>query len=90
MQYYNLDINYIRGATNKIADCISRLTRNIREAEHVKIAEPMLATVAKSAKKYTRQVQCSDPWVIQLGAAAMQDKDYLAMVHNIENGVTAK
>ena len=50
----------------------------------------MLATVAKSAKKYNRQVQCGDQWVIQLGDAAMQDQDYLAMVHNIENEVTAK
>ena len=50
----------------------------------------MLATVAKSAKNYTRQVQCGDPWVIQLADAAMQDQDYLAMVHSIENGVPAK
>ena len=43
----------------------------------------MLATVAKSAKNYTRQVQCGNPWIIQLGDAAMQDQDYLAMIHNI-------
>ena len=67
-----------------------RLTRNIREAAHVKIAQPMLATVNKSANNYTRQVQCGDPWVIQLGYTALQDQDYLAMVHCIRNGVPAK
>ena len=38
IMYYNLDISYIKGVTNKIAICLSRLTHNKREAQHFPIA----------------------------------------------------
>ena len=56
MMYYNLDISYIKGVTNKIADCLSRITRNTREAQDFQITEPWLASMAKSAKQYVRQM----------------------------------
>ena len=87
MMYYNLDISYIKGVTNKIADCLSRLTRNIREAQHFPIAEPRLASMAKSAKQYVRQIQAGDPWVIQLAESAMRDTNYISMIHHLENGI---
>ena len=61
LQYYNLDITHISGINNKIADCISRLTRSIREAPHFPLSELRLASVAKSARDYAAQVETSDP-----------------------------
>ena len=78
----------LRCSNNKIADCLSRLTSNIRKAPYYPISEPRLSSVAKSAKAFQTQMETSDPWVLQLGEAATNDLEYVNMRHNIENGVT--
>ena len=40
---YNLVFYHIAGEKNAIADCMSRLTRRIREAEHFLLTDPILA-----------------------------------------------
>ena len=43
MMGYNFKFHHISGKKNEIADCFSRLTRRIREAEHFCLEEPILA-----------------------------------------------
>ena len=54
MMCFNLVFHHIPGEKNQIADCMSRLTRRIREAEHFTLNDPILAdysTVKKIAYK---------------------------------------
>ena len=84
---FNLVFYHIPGVKNEIADCLSRLTRRIQEAEHFSLNEPMLgsyATVKKVAIK--SPVECDDPWVQDLAVSAMTDADYMVMVSHIELG----
>merc|ERR1711888_133331 len=84
---YNLVFHHISGETNTIADCLSRLTRRIRETEHFPLSEPILGSYAK-IKKITNKskVQADDPWVEKLADAAMTDPKYVAMIAHVENG----
>ena len=51
MMTFNLVFHHIPGVKNEIADCLSRLTRRIREAEHFSLNEPMLGSYA-TVKKF--------------------------------------
>ena len=50
MMCLNLKFHHIAGTTNAIADCLSRLTRKIREAEHFPLSDPILADYAAVKK----------------------------------------
>ena len=43
---YRFTFHHIPGKSNRIADCLSRLTRQIRETEHFELAYPVLADLA--------------------------------------------
>ena len=43
MAGYNFTFHHIGAEENRIADCLSRLTRNIREAEHFSLGDTRLA-----------------------------------------------
>ena len=82
---FNLVFQHIAGEKNTIADCMSRLTRRIREAEHFTLNDPILAdysTVNKIA--YKSKLETEDPWVEKLAVSAMADPEYVAMVAHIE------
>ena len=54
MMCFNFKFHHIPGKSNTIADCFSRLTHRIREAEHFSISEPILtdhATIKKVGRK---------------------------------------
>merc|ERR1712215_415737 len=56
---YRFTFHHIPGKSNKIADCLSRLTRQIRETEHFELADPVLAdhaVIKKIAVKSDIQV----------------------------------
>ena len=87
MMCFNLVFHHIPGEKNQIADCMSRLTRRIREAEHFPLSDPILAdytTVNKIA--YKSEIETDDPWVKKLAIAAMSDPEYVAMIAHIELG----
>ena len=64
---YNLVFHHIPGEKNKIADCLSRLTRRIREAEHFALSDPILGNYAKINKiAHKSKVKTDDPWVEKL------------------------
>ena len=70
---------------NSTADCFSRLTRRIREAEHFSISEPILAdhaTIKKIGSKTKLQVE--DPWVEKLAKSAMLDINYNIMIQYLQ------
>ena len=79
---------------NKIADCLSRLTRNIKEAEHFSLGDTRLADEEKVERqlkkvklaKSSNKLMEDDQWVEHLGNVAMSDEDYLSMIHHIEAG----
>lgn len=84
---YNLVFHHIPGVTNKIADCLSRLTRRIREAEHFPLSDPILGNYTRINKiAYKSNVETDDPWVEKLAIAAMSDPEYVTMIAHIENG----
>ena len=86
MQCYNQKFTHIQGTKNAIADCLSRLTRQIREAQHIPLADPILADRAKSIKGDKKQIEQDDPWVQRIATTAMRDPDYLTMVHYMDAG----
>merc|ERR1712055_551377 len=84
---YNLKFHHIPGKSNEIADCFSRMTRRIREVEHIEVDEPILAdhaTIKKVGRK--SNVQIEDPWVERLANVASRDIKYQIMVQQIEMG----
>ena len=87
---YNFVFHHVSAENNKIADCLSRLTRQIKEAEHFSLGDTRLGDhrkveAIKSIKK-SNQFTEDDLWVEHLGNVAMSDKDYLTMIHHIEAG----
>ena len=86
---FNFRFHHIPGTDNKIADCLSRLTRTIREAEHFSLTDPILADYSKVKKiAYKSKIETDDQWVEQLAKSAMVDTDYLAMIQHIELGTS--
>ena len=82
---YNFKFHHIPGKSNKIADCFSRLTRQIRETEHFEIAEPILADHATIKRIGIKSdVQIEDPWVKKLAKSASVDFKYNLMVQHLE------
>merc|ERR1712215_469870 len=68
---YNFRFHHIPGKTNQIADCFSRLTRQIRETEHFEIGDPILADHAMIKKISVKSdVKIDDPWVEKLAKSA--------------------
>ena len=73
----------------------SRLTRNIREAEHFSLAdeehfrladEEKVEQLKKVKSVKTSKIEEDDEWVEYLGNVAMTDADYLRMIHHLEAG----
>ena len=88
MANYNFKFTHIKGTSNSIADCMSRLTRCIREVPHYPLADPTLVTRAKTVKGSQEQIQRGDPWIQRLAEAGMKDMESLSMIHSIEAGTT--
>ena len=81
MMCFNLEFHHIAGEKNAIADCMSRLTRKIREAKHFLLTDPILADYAVVKKiAYKSKIETEDPWVEKLATAAMADPEYVAMI----------
>ena len=91
---YNFIYHPVGAENNKITDCLSRLTRNIKEAEHFSLGDTRLAVdeqvefQLKKVKliKSSNKLMEDDQWVEHLGNVAMSDNDYLSMIHHIEAG----
>ena len=86
---------YVSAERNEIADCFSRLTQEIKEAEHFEVCDSVFANhkLIKKIKKVRtskKATQEDDPWVEHLGIVAMTDQDYVNMIHNIESGTDFK
>merc|ERR1711888_277460 len=94
MEGYNFIFHHIGAENNKIADCLSRLTRNIREPEHFSLGDTRLADEEKIERqlkkvklvKSSNKMMEDDQWVEHLGNVAMSDEDYLTMIHHLEAG----
>ena len=82
---YNFRFHHIPGKTNQIADCFSRLTRQIRETEHFEIGDPILADHAMIKKISVKSdVEIDDPWVEKLAKSASSDFKYQIMIQHLE------
>ena len=46
--------------------------------------------VVKKLKGYKDNIETDDPWVQRLATAAMEDTDYITMIHHIETGTKTK
>merc|ERR1712030_103564 len=99
LMVFNMTFHHVPGEKNTIVDCFSRLTREIKEAQHyslcdmVKLSES--ATRLQSEGKTGFSVKAikhghsnrpteDDPWVEYLGEVAMTDSEYITMVHHLE------
>ena len=87
---FNFKFHYVPAEENKILDCFSRLTREIRKAEHFEVSDSVLAdhSLINKIKKVSlkENAQEDDPWVEPLGKVAMTDPDYINMIHHVEVG----
>ena len=87
MMVYNFKFHHISGKRNEVADCLSRLARRIREAEHFSISEPIQADHATMKKIGVKtKFQAEDPWVEKLAKSAMLDTNYNIMIQHLETG----
>ena len=89
---YNFVFHHAPAESNQIVDCLSRLTREIKGAEHFSLCDAVLAdhkkieARIKTIKASKEPTQEDDPWVEYLGKVAMSFTDYKTMVHHIEAG----
>ena len=105
LMVFNMTFHHVPGEKHNIVDCFSRLTREIREAQHYSLCDTI--KLSDSAAKLHQQGQTGfsvkaikrgtttrpiedDPWVDFLGEVAMGDNEYLTMVHHIEAGTDIK
>ena len=89
MAGYSFTFHHIGAEENRIADCLSRLTGNIREAddEDFRLADEEKVEQLKKVKSVkTSKIEEDDEWVEYLGNVAMTDADYLSMIHHLEAG----
>ena len=92
LMMYNFVFHHVPTESNQIVDCLSRLTREIQEAEHFSLCDALLVdhkkieARVKTIRAQSEPTQEEDPWVEYLGKVAMTDKDYITMVHHIEAG----
>ena len=88
---YNFVFHHVLAESNQIVDCLSRLTREIKEAEQFSLCDAVLGD-HKKIEARIKTIKASnaptedDPWVEYLGKVAMTDKDYITMVHHTEAG----
>merc|ERR1711895_337468 len=85
LMLFNFRFHHIKGKSNRIADCFSRLTRQIRETEHFELGDPILADhsiIKKIAVK--SEIEVDDPWIEKLATSAMSDLDYKVMIQHLE------
>ena len=92
---YTFKFHYVPAEKKQDRGLFSRLTREIREAEHFEVCDSVLADhkLIKKIKKIRtskKAIQEDDPWVEHLGIVAMTDQDYVNMIHNIESGTDFK
>merc|ERR1712002_569288 len=95
----------VPGEKNTIVDCFSRLTREIKEAQHYSLCDTIkLSDTAarlhsqgktgfsvKAIKRGTTiRPREDDPWVDYLGEVAMSNNEYITMVHHLEAGTDIK
>ena len=105
LMIYNLVFHHVAGENNTIVDCFSRLTREIKEAQHYSLCDTI--KLSESAARLQSEGKTGfsvkaikhgnsnkpteeDPWVEFLGEVAMSDSDYLTMVHHLEAGTDIK
>ena len=82
---FNFKFHHIPGVENKIADCLSRLTRKICATEHFSLSEPTLGNYYKVKRiSNSSPVECDDPWVQELAVMACNDASCMNMVSHIE------
>jgi len=104
LMVYNFVFHHVAGEDNTIVDCFSRLTREIKEAQHYSLCYTLKlgdrsADQSKAGIKNGSSVKAirnsnkpteDDPWVEFLGEVAMTDSDYITMVHHLEAGTEIK
>ena len=88
---YNFVFHHVPAENNHIGDCFSRLTREIKEAEHFCLCDTILRDHKKieariKSIKNSNTLTEDDMLVEHLGNVAMSDRDYITMVHHIEAG----
>ena len=91
LMVYNFVFHHVPAENNQIVDCFSRLTREIKEAEHYSLCDTVLADHDKIEAKIKTIKNSNAPteddlWVEHLGNVAMSDRDYITMVHHLEAG----
>merc|ERR1711895_176906 len=82
---FNFRFHHIPGKSNKIANCFSRLTRQIRETENFELEDPILADhslIKKIAVK--SEVEIDDTWVEKLATSASSDFHYKIVIQHLE------
>ena len=87
LMIYNFVFHHVPAENNQIVDCFSRLTREIKEAEHYSLCDNVLADHDKirvKTIKNSNEPTEDDIWVEHLGNVAMSDRDYITMVHHLE------
>ena len=85
LMVFNFKFHHIPGVENKIADCLSRLTRRIRATEHFSLSEPTLGNYYKVKRiSNSSPVECDDPWVQDLAVIASNAASYMNMVSHIK------
>merc|ERR1711888_416751 len=102
---YNFVFHHVAGEDNTIVDCFSRITREIKEAQHYSLCDTVKFRESAARRKAEGKTGFSvkaikhgnsnkltedDPWVKYLGEVAMTDSDYLTMVHHLEAGTDIK
>ena len=91
LMVYNFMFHHVPAENNQIVDCFSRLTCEIKEAEHYSLCDTILADHEKIEAKFKTIKNSNAPpkddmWVEHLGNVAMSDRDYITMVYDLEAG----